>query len=118
MNLHLTLLDITGICLAGLAMVVASIAIGCFANNMSLRDLAKKVLVFLAKKKIITMPKKKLYVVALQVRLDGIIIKQMPVEVWAYKRRHAKFEITKRLTFSTGTTAQRADLIKHSKKAK
>lgn len=118
MNEHFTRLEIVGACFAGLTIVAALIALCCFFGNMSPMDLLRKALRFLVKAKILRRPKSKLYVVELQVRLDGKIIKQLPVEIYAYSRRHAKFGITRRLTFTTATTALRADLIKHSRNAR
>jgi hypothetical protein len=69
---------------------------------------------FLVRKGVIVAPKRHLYAVELQVLLDGKVIKQFPAEVMATGRRAAKFDVSKRLTFKTGTVAKKIDLIKHS----
>lgn len=68
---------------------------------------------FLVRNKVITAPKQHLYAVEGKVYLDGKLIKQFPVEIWASSRRAAKFEVKNRIKFETGTTAQKLHLIKH-----
>lgn len=73
----------------------------------------KRFIRFLVRKKILKAPKQHLYAVEGKVYLDGKLIKQFPVEIWASSRRSAKFEVKHRITFETGTTAQKLHLLKH-----
>lgn len=108
-----TTFDIVSVILVGIMVVVAFIGISLHVSGMTVLDAIRRCLIFLAKKKIVKAPKQKLYAVELHVMLDGKVIKKLPVEVNAPGRRAAKFEISKRLTFKTATTATVADLKKH-----
>lgn len=55
---------------------------------------------------IIKRPKQYLFAVEARVLLNGTLIKQIPVETWAFSRRRAKKIALRRCKVKTGTTAE------------
>ena len=54
------------------------------------------------------------FYVQLYVRYEGKILHSFAAKIMAQKRREAKFDITKRLSYKMGAVARKADLIKHT----